>query len=58
MHVWSILEEVVAGKMSCRIVVLIGNDYLNDKKFQVRYFWVIIIKMDLFEVIKLCFLCM
>ena len=26
-HVWSILEEVVGGKMPRRIIVLIGNDY-------------------------------
>ncbi len=32
-HVWSILEEVGAGKMPCRIIVLIENDYFNDKKY-------------------------
>ena len=32
-HVWSILEEVGGGKMPCRIIVLIGNDYFNDKKY-------------------------
>ena len=32
-HVWSILEEVGRGKMPCRIIVLIGNDYFNDKKY-------------------------
>ena len=32
-HVWSILEEVDRGKMPCRIIVLIGNDYFNDKKY-------------------------
>lgn len=31
--VWSILEEVGGGKMPCRIIVLIGNDYFNDKKY-------------------------
>ena len=30
---WSILEEVGGGKMPCRIIVLIGNDYFNDKKY-------------------------
>lgn len=30
--VWSILEEVGEGKMPCRIIVLIANDYFNDKK--------------------------
>lgn len=30
--VWSILEEVGEGKMPCRIIVLIENDYFNDKK--------------------------
>ena len=30
-HVWSILEEVDGGKMPCRIIVLIGNDYFNKK---------------------------
>ena len=30
---WSILEEVGRGKMSCRMIVLIGNDYFNDKKY-------------------------
>ena len=29
----SILEEVGEGKMPCRIIVLIGNDYFNDKKY-------------------------
>ena len=33
MHVCSILEEVGGGKMPCRIIVLIGNDYFNDKKY-------------------------
>lgn len=32
-HVWSILEEVGGGKMSCQIIVLIGNNYFNDKKY-------------------------
>ena len=32
MHVWSILE-VGGGKMPGRIIVLIGNDYFNDKKY-------------------------
>ena len=32
-HVWSILEEVDGGKMSCRIIFLIGNDYFNNKKY-------------------------
>lgn len=32
-HVWSILEEVGGGKMLCRIIVSIGNDYFNDKKY-------------------------
>ena len=31
-HVWSILE-VRGGKMPCRIIVLIENDYFNDKKY-------------------------
>ena len=31
-HVWGILEEVGGGKMPCRKIVLIGNDYFNDKK--------------------------
>ena len=31
-HVCSILE-VGGGKMPCRIIVLIGNDYFNDKKY-------------------------
>ena len=26
-------EEVGGGKMPCRIIVLIGNDYVNDKKY-------------------------
>ena len=29
---WSILEGVGGGKMPCRIIALIGNDYFNDKK--------------------------
>ena len=29
---WSILKEVGGGKMPCRIIILIGNDYFNDKK--------------------------
>ena len=29
---WSILEEVDGDKMPCRIIVLIENDYFNDKK--------------------------
>ena len=29
-HMWSILE-VGGVKMPCRIIVLIGNDYFNDK---------------------------
>ena len=32
-HVWSILEEVAGGKMPCRIIILIGNDYFNDNKY-------------------------
>lgn len=32
-HVWSILEEVGGGKLSCQIIVLIGNIYFNDKKY-------------------------
>ena len=36
MHVWSILEEVGGGKMPCRKIVLIGNDYFNDKKYSGR----------------------
>ena len=32
-HVWSILEEVGGGKMPCRKIVLIGNDYFHDKKY-------------------------
>ena len=31
-YVWSILE-VGGGKMPCRIIVLIGNDYFNDKTY-------------------------
>ena len=34
-HVWSILEEIGGGKMPCQIIVLIGNDYFNDKKYSV-----------------------
>ena len=30
-HMWRILE-VGGGKMPCWIIVLIGNDYFNDKK--------------------------
>ena len=30
---WRILEKVGGGKMPCRIIVLIGNDYFNDKKY-------------------------
>ena len=30
---WSILEEVGWGKMPYRIIVLIGTDYFNDKKY-------------------------
>ena len=30
---WSVLEEVGEGKMRCRIIFLIGNNYLNDKKY-------------------------
>ena len=30
---WSILDEVDGGKMPCRIIVWIGNDYFNDKKY-------------------------
>ena len=33
MHVGSILEEVGWSKMPCLIIVLIGNDYFNDKKY-------------------------
>ena len=29
----SILEEIGGGKITCRIIVLIGNDYFNDKKY-------------------------
>ena len=29
-HVWSILE-VGGDKMPCQIIVLIGNDFFNDK---------------------------
>ena len=32
-HVWSILEEVGGGKMPCRIIILIGNDYFDHKKY-------------------------
>ena len=32
-HVWSILEEVSGGKMPYQIIVLIGNDYFNVKKY-------------------------
>ena len=32
-YVWSILEEIGGGKMPYRIIVLIGNDYFNDKKY-------------------------
>ena len=32
-HVWSILEEAGGYKMPCRIIVLIGNDNMNDKKY-------------------------
>ena len=28
----NILREVGGSKMPCRIIVLIGNDYFNDKK--------------------------
>ena len=31
-HVWSILE-VGRGKMPYRIIILMGNDYFNDKKY-------------------------
>lgn len=40
-HVWSILE-VGGGKMSCQIIVLIGNNYFNY----------LLSKRDQFEVIK------
>ena len=30
---WSILEEVGGGKMPCWIIVLIGNDWFNNKKY-------------------------
>ena len=33
MHVWSILEKVGGGKLSCQITVLIGNISFNDKKY-------------------------
>ena len=29
----STLEEVGGRKMPCQIIVLIGNDYFNDKKY-------------------------
>ena len=32
-HVWSILEEVGGRKMPCRMIVLTGNYYFNDKKY-------------------------
>ena len=32
-HVCSILEEVGRGKMPCRIILLIGNDYFKDKEY-------------------------
>ena len=32
-HVWSILEEVGGCKMPYRTIVLIGNDYFNDKNY-------------------------
>ena len=32
-HVWSFLEEFGGGKMPCRIIVFIGNDYFNGKKY-------------------------
>ena len=28
-----LLKEVGGGKMPCRIIVLIRNDYFNDKKY-------------------------
>ena len=32
-HVWRILEDVSGGKILRWIIVLIGNDYFNDKKY-------------------------
>ena len=55
-HLWSILEEVGGGKKLCRIIVLIKNDYLNDKKYSGPI--VLDDYIEKFGVIKLCFLCM
>ena len=51
-HVWSILEEVGGGKMPCQIIVLIGNDYFNDKKYSGLIVLGDYVKRDQFEVIK------
>ena len=32
-HVRSIFEKVDGDKMPCQIIVLIGNDSFNDKKY-------------------------
>ena len=47
-----ILEEVGGGKMPCRIIVLTGNDYFNDKKYSGPIVLGIMSKRDQFEVIK------
>ena len=51
-HVWSILKEVGGGKMSCQIIILIGNDYFNDKKYSGTIVLGHYVEKDQFEVIK------
>ena len=53
-HVWNILE-VGGGKMPCQIIVLIRNDYFNDKKYSGPIVLGMMSKRDQFEVIKPCF---
>ena len=49
---WSILEEVGGGKMPCRIIVWIENNYLNDKKYSGPIVVDDYVEKTLFEVIK------